>query len=74
MKIKKTSNYPCQNKPPVPETLLTLVLPERNLEGFNDHFVERVVKIWGVFLLKKFKFESILKPLNAAFKELKWMF
>ena len=53
---------------------MTLVLPERNLEGFNDHFVKRVVKRWGVFLLKKFRFAPILKPLNAAFKELKWMF
>ena len=56
------------------KSLLTLVLLDRNLEGFNDHFVQRVVKRWGVFLLKKFRFAPTLKPLSAASKELKWMF
>ena len=73
-KLENSLNYPCQNKPPVQEIPPDLRVPERNLEGFNDHFVKRVVKRWGVFLLMKFRFAPILKPLNAAFKALKWMF
>jgi len=62
----------------IQKSLLTLskknTLPEGNLEGFKNHFVQRVVKRCGVFLLKKFRFAPILKPLNATSKELWWMF
>ena len=43
-KLENSLNYPCQNKPPVQEIPPDLRVPERNLEGFNDRFVQRVVK------------------------------
>ena len=47
---------------------------KKSIEEFSDHFLQRVVKRCGVFLLKKFRFAPALKPLNATPKEPWWMF